>query len=557
MLFFLLLLLLTIGPSGSLTTVRSGAAASGDDKPRQVVIRTFDRVTIEISKEYVTSKGMPFPSTIKSVTNLKAFLAKIYPDKGHELRQAVLNLLRCRDLADADTPLGDYLKEGLDRFAVDLNGKPLVYDREKIEEIIAETTGGLRTQLQQKSGVKKGERLGAGERPIVVAVPATSFLTRYASSLTITLLATNFVSLLALILLWVNRKPEASEGSPLEHNAETKITRAPVKHFKKPEDDAAPGSDPVITVQAPITSQIGAQSDSDCNESTADICAGEGDDEKWLVVGTSVPGKLHTESNPPIPCQDRCFYRGLGDGWGVAVVCDGAGSKKLSHHGAQYVAQKAGQYFQDYITQSRLQADGLLPSDNVWHKDARAVFINIKYELDRMAREKFDVNSNLLSCTVIVLIHTPRGVMTSHVGDGRAAFCNADQEWKAVMKPHKGEEANETVFITALEPDKPNCYVESTVVRETPVAFTVMSDGCESHAFEINIRDEKEERYSDPNRPYPRFFQPLVSTLKRLHESDTPKTEIDRRWRKFIESGTERLKTESDDKTMILGVLLN
>jgi hypothetical protein len=174
-----------------------------------------------------------------------------------------------------------------------------------------------------------------------------------------------------------------------------------------------------------------------------------------------------------------------------------------------------------------------------------------------MATEKYGVDSDLLSCTVIVVIHAPCGVLTSHVGDGRAAFCNTDHEWKAVMKPHKGEEANQTVFITALDADKPGCYVESTVVRESPVAFALMSDGCESHSFEVNIRDEREERYSDPNRPYPKFFQPLVSTLKSLHKSNTPKTEIDQRWRRFIESGTEKLKTESDDKTMILGVLLD
>ncbi len=86
---------------------------------------------------------------------------------------------------------------------------------------------------------------------------------------------------------------------------------------------------------------------------------------------------------------------------------------------------------------------------------------------------------------------------------------------------------------------------------------TLMSDGCESHSFEVNIFDEAQRKYVDPNRPYERFFQPLISKLKDFYISDAGPEEIDQKWVKFISSGNEKLRDEPDDKTMILGVLMH
>jgi hypothetical protein len=82
-----------------------------------------------------------------------------------------------------------------------------------------------------------------------------------------------------------------------------------------------------------------------------------------------------------------------------------------------------------------------------------------------------------------------------------------------------------------------------------------MSDGCEAHAFECSHFDETTQKWSDPNQPYPKFFQPLVVTLNRLKREGLPQEDIKQKWEAFLEGGTSGLKDESDDKTMILGIL--
>lgn len=284
--------------------------------------------------------------------------------------------------------------------------------------------------------------------------------------------------------------------------------------------------------------------------------SGEGrSQDVWLVVKTYVPGKSHTESSPSIPCQDYAAYVNLGQGWGIAAVCDGAGSKEYSHLGAQLVAERVTNHFERSVKKHGWQLSNTLPTRSYWHQTAKKVFAKARIELEEDAQRRA-IDASLLSCTVIAVIHAPMGVLASHIGDGRAAFCNMENEWKHLIRPHKGEEANQTVFITSIDWKEPDKYIESTLFEEKPYAFALMSDGCEAHAFEVNIFNVEKQKYEDPNRPYPGFFQPLVATLKRFHQSQTPKEEIDAKWQRFIESGNEKLKNEPDDKSMILGALV-
>jgi len=69
--------------------------------------------------------------------------------------------------------------------------------------------------------------------------------------------------------------------------------------------------------------------------------------------------------------------------------------------------------------------------------------------------------------------------------------------------------------------------------------------------------DPNTQKWTDPNNPYPKFFKPLVNTLKNLKQEGTPYNEIKAKWHSFLTSGNQTLKDEPDDKTMILGVLMN
>jgi protein phosphatase 2C-like protein len=278
--------------------------------------------------------------------------------------------------------------------------------------------------------------------------------------------------------------------------------------------------------------------------------------QEWLVVRASVVGRSHKESDPPIPCQDSSFYQHIGQGWGVAVVCDGAGSKEYSHYGSEFVANQAGLYFIRIVEENAWQATNSLPLPQQWHEICRRALAKIRSDLEEYAREH-NLASESLSSTLIVLVHAPNGVLATHIGDGRAAFRNVEEEWKAVIVPLKGEEANQTVFVTSVDWNHPDKYIESAVFAEKPHAFAVLTDGCESHSFEVNIFDAQEQKYYDPNRPYSKFFDPLVAALKVLHQDGVSDELIRAKWQRFIESGTDGLRNEPDDKTMVLGVLIN
>jgi len=84
-----------------------------------------------------------------------------------------------------------------------------------------------------------------------------------------------------------------------------------------------------------------------------------------------------------------------------------------------------------------------------------------------------------------------------------------------------------------------------------------MSDGCESTTFELNRFNEESQLYERLNNPYPKFFNPNVEILRELAESGKTSNEIDELWGKFLHNGNSKFETEIDDKTLILGTLIN
>ena len=273
----------------------------------------------------------------------------------------------------------------------------------------------------------------------------------------------------------------------------------------------------------------------------------------WCIIGKSVIGKSHIQGN--IPCQDAQSIEPVDSRWGVAVVCDGAGSAKLSHIGSEFVAQQSAKLFKKLVIRQAWNRSQILPSHEEWHTFAKEGFIAIREELDDYAKQnRYEIAS--LACTSIVVIYSPIGILLSHIGDGRAAYRTMRGEWKAIMVPWKGNEPNETVFLTSSFWHKNlDDYIESRVIVDKIAAFAIMSDGCEKHAFECSIFDKKTEKWSDPNQPYPKFFEPLFTTLVDMRTENAQSSEIEAKWKAFLEAGTSGLTNEPDDKTMILGVL--
>ncbi|MBK7438376.1 MAG: protein phosphatase 2C domain-containing protein [Saprospiraceae bacterium] len=57
------------------------------------------------------------------------------------------------------------------------------------------------------------------------------------------------------------------------------------------------------------------------------------------------------------------------------------------------------------------------------------------------------------------------GLICSHIGDGRAGYQDNENTWHSVLEPFKGEEANQTIFITSDIWESPNEFIRTTKVN--------------------------------------------------------------------------------------------
>lgn len=281
----------------------------------------------------------------------------------------------------------------------------------------------------------------------------------------------------------------------------------------------------------------------------------------WIIVGESATGKAHLSNSTP--CQDSFAHEPIENDWGVAVICDGAGSAKNSHIGSGFTAKHVANLFKELIIKEGWNATNQLPEDVEWKKKAKEILVTSREELEKKSTSEY-LEFLSLACTVIVNIYSPTGLLVVHIGDGRAGYCNEQDEWQASIIPHKGEESNQTVFLTSSAWLKEEQLImskvsvpESRVIRDKVKAFTLMTDGCENHSFECSRMDTEKDMWEDPNKPFPKFFNPLLISLKTMRDAKMTDEEINAKWKKFLESGTPGFKEESDDKTMILGITMS
>jgi hypothetical protein len=281
----------------------------------------------------------------------------------------------------------------------------------------------------------------------------------------------------------------------------------------------------------------------------------------FYVVYASSIGKSHITNNTS--CQDNHAVGKIDWDWGISVVCDGAGSAENSAQGSKFVSEEAYNLYKAALLRSDFFNKKTLPRDDEWDDISNKIIQEIQLKLKDFATLK-KIEYASLACTLIVVVYSPIGLLVSHIGDGRAGYLNSKNEWKSLITPHKGEESNQTIFITSREWNPKNSIKmsnvlvpENSVIREMPLAFTLMSDGCESSSYECSKLDSLNQKWTDPNIPFPNFFNPLVTQLKGMIQSKVPQEEANKLWRNFIESGTPSLSEENDDKTLILGIIVS
>ena len=197
----------------------------------------------------------------------------------------------------------------------------------------------------------------------------------------------------------------------------------------------------------------------------------------WNVIQCAIQGRGHIKSKTP--CQDKT-YSMVTDTMQVIALADGAGSAKLSHHGAEIVTK--------FICAELTEKFDIYFSDN----DGAAV----KQQLIESLLRKLNETANQLGCEIKELASTLLFVavkndkfIISHIGDGVIGYLKND-EMKIASLPEHGEFINTTVFVTSKDAIMAMKLIKGWV--EEIQGFVLMSDGTETSLY-----SKKERKFAN------------------------------------------------------------
>ena len=277
--------------------------------------------------------------------------------------------------------------------------------------------------------------------------------------------------------------------------------------------------------------------------------------EQYSVIGASLLGRSHLREE--MPCQDYHLFEDLGSGWQVYIVSDGAGSAKESHRGSKTTCTLLMRSVKRILEKTNWQADGALPSEMDWNIEFQNLCRGVKGLMEEQV-ESLDepVQPKDFNATLMLLIVAPEGMLVGHIGDGRMGYQDMNGNWHSLITPHKGEEANMTVFLMNKwdVPRMPalkmsGVYVpETRKVNERPQKVVIMTDGCENFSWLCVGLDADLGIYRDRNQPFAGFLNPLFDCMRDTEDKD--KVEV---FASFINAANGLCVSEQDDRTMIIG----
>ncbi len=273
---------------------------------------------------------------------------------------------------------------------------------------------------------------------------------------------------------------------------------------------------------------------------------------QWIVAKASVAGVRHIQENSA--CQDTSDYQFYEkESFGIAIVADGAGYAENSAKGSSLVVQYSKDLFSDMVCKEQWNRE--MPAAENWQQKAEEILRTVYGRLVEYGIEQ-NIEIQTLATTVIVMIITAKGLLVTHIGDGRACYRDDNGNWMACIDPYKGEYANETVFITSdfWKEKEPAPFIGSHVIIGKVTAFSVLSDGMEMVSFRLNEFNSNKEIHESLNEPYTAFFEHNVGVLTTYKQLGLLPDEINDLWAVFLGTGNPAVAIELDDKSMILGV---
>ncbi len=244
----------------------------------------------------------------------------------------------------------------------------------------------------------------------------------------------------------------------------------------------------------------------------------------WHVMGASVQGSAHQEADAL--CQDAHLYRVLPQGDLLVAVADGAGSACRSHEGAGLAVDRviAGLAAELKVRSPREAGD--------WRTAIVGAFLGARDALARLARRE-DVPISAFATTLTCLVACTDRLAVGQIGDGAAVVKNTVGAWHVVARPHQGEYANESFFLTM--PDALNHIVVDTY-HQPVQALAVTTDGLLRLAMEL-----------PGYRPHLPFFEPLIAFAAEAGDERAARDQL----AAFLASDRVCARTD-DDKTLVV-----
>ncbi|ONI42900.1 hypothetical protein AN640_06980 [Candidatus Epulonipiscium fishelsonii] len=191
----------------------------------------------------------------------------------------------------------------------------------------------------------------------------------------------------------------------------------------------------------------------------------------WKTAKCEIQGRGHEKEN--IPCQDKTFYIKKGDTTVIALA-DGAGSARLSQHGAATITKFIGEEFIENFNLYFEQSNGAIVKQELGNK--------IITRLESLSVE-LDCKSEDLASTLLFVAVKNNDFIIGHVGDGVIGYLK-NGDMKIASEPNNGEFVNSTVFTTS-----PNFINSFKLIKgevEEIQGFVLMSDGSETSLYNKN-----------------------------------------------------------------------
>lgn len=187
-------------------------------------------------------------------------------------------------------------------------------------------------------------------------------------------------------------------------------------------------------------------------------------EEDWgYVVGFSIQGRSHIAGGTP--CEDYHAYKELAPGWKLLITSDGAGSARESARGSKANCDLAVRLVSQLVEQKKWVENNYMPTELEWFVEMRNLFAVIQHliitsaakqadaykagkeaelkaleeqiaqttddiKLSKLKVKRGDIEKDIakpleardFNATIILMLLTPQGMLTAHIGDGRMGY---------------------------------------------------------------------------------------------------------------------------------------